>query len=106
MCGADIRPARLEGVKNEVYSEGTHLMVRSALHLPALLTHHAIRQIPWFETPITFDIRAKPRSIASLTGTKGGVHILRSLTYTHHAPAPPIRSPLNFVTDDPQTCRW
>ncbi|KAL1744426.1 band 7 family-domain-containing protein [Schizophyllum fasciatum] len=47
-----IKYSRLEGVKNEVYSEGTHLM------------------IPWFETPITFDIRAKPRSIASLTGTK------------------------------------
>lgn len=28
-------------------------------------------QLPWFETPIVFDIRAKPRSIASLTGTKG-----------------------------------
>ncbi|KAI9443369.1 band 7 family-domain-containing protein [Lactarius indigo] len=35
-----------------VYGEGTHL------------------RIPWFETPIVFDIRAKPRSIASLTGTK------------------------------------
>ncbi|TRM64125.1 band 7 family-domain-containing protein [Schizophyllum amplum] len=47
-----IKYTRLEGVKNEVYGEGTHMM------------------IPWFETPITFDIRAKPRSIASLTGTK------------------------------------
>ncbi|THH08516.1 hypothetical protein EW145_g2672 [Phellinidium pouzarii] len=28
-------------------------------------------QIPWFETPILFDIRAKPRNVASLTGTKG-----------------------------------
>ncbi|KAG7440869.1 uncharacterized protein BT62DRAFT_566052 [Guyanagaster necrorhizus] len=27
-------------------------------------------QIPWFEKPILFDIRAKPRSIPSLTGTK------------------------------------
>jgi prohibitin 2 len=27
--------------------------------------------IPWFETPITYDVRAKPRNIASLTGTKG-----------------------------------
>jgi len=47
-----IKYTRLHGVKNEIYSEGTHLM------------------IPWFETPIVFDIRAKPRSIASLTGTK------------------------------------
>ncbi|KAI0643123.1 band 7 family-domain-containing protein [Trametes meyenii] len=44
--------SRLNGVKDEVYPEGTHLMV------------------PWFETPIVYDIRAKPRSIASLTGTK------------------------------------
>ncbi|KAG1886862.1 uncharacterized protein F5891DRAFT_1081408 [Suillus fuscotomentosus] len=26
--------------------------------------------VPWFETPIVFDIRAKPWSVASLTGTK------------------------------------
>ncbi|KZT11912.1 uncharacterized protein LAESUDRAFT_733837 [Laetiporus sulphureus 93-53] len=47
-----IKYTRLEGVKKTVYPEGTHLM------------------IPWFETPIIFDIRAKPRNIASLTGTK------------------------------------
>ncbi|OSD07424.1 proteolysis and peptidolysis-like protein [Trametes coccinea BRFM310] len=47
-----IKYTRLHGVKEEVYPEGTHLM------------------IPWFETPIVYDIRAKPRSIASLTGTK------------------------------------
>lgn len=28
-------------------------------------------QIPWFESPIIYDVRAKPRNIASLTGTKG-----------------------------------
>lgn len=27
-------------------------------------------KIPWFETPITYDVRAKPRNVASLTGTK------------------------------------
>ncbi|KAI0688882.1 band 7 family-domain-containing protein [Earliella scabrosa] len=47
-----IKYTRLHGVKDEVYQEGTHLMV------------------PWFETPIVYDIRAKPRNIASLTGTK------------------------------------
>jgi prohibitin 2 len=26
--------------------------------------------IPWFETPITYDVRAKPRLVSSLTGTK------------------------------------
>lgn len=27
-------------------------------------------RIPWIETPIIYDVRAKPRNIASLTGTK------------------------------------
>ena len=27
-------------------------------------------KIPWFETPIIYDVRAKPRNVASLTGTK------------------------------------
>jgi len=47
-----IKYTRIHGVKDDVYSEGTHFV------------------IPWFETPIIFDIRAKPRNIASLTGTK------------------------------------
>jgi len=47
-----IKYTRLHGIGQEVYPEGTHLM------------------IPWLETPIVYDIRAKPRSIASLTGTK------------------------------------
>ncbi|KAF9452965.1 hypothetical protein P691DRAFT_720806 [Macrolepiota fuliginosa MF-IS2] len=47
-----IKYSRLHGVKDDIYSEGTHLV------------------LPWFENPIIFDIRAKPRSIASLTGTK------------------------------------
>jgi prohibitin 2 len=47
-----IKYTRLHGVKKEVFNEGTHLV------------------IPWFETPIIFDVRAKPRNISSLTGTK------------------------------------
>jgi len=47
-----IKYSRLHGLRPEVYSEGTHLV------------------IPWFESPIIFDIRAKPRNIGSLTGTK------------------------------------
>jgi prohibitin 2 len=27
-------------------------------------------QIPWLETAVIYDVRAKPRNIASLTGTK------------------------------------
>lgn len=47
-----IKYTRVGGVKKEIFSEGTHL------------------RIPWFETPITYDVRAKPRNVASLTGTK------------------------------------
>lgn len=44
---------RLIGVKEEVQLEGMHFM------------------IPWFEMPIIYDIRPKPRMIQSLTGSKG-----------------------------------
>lgn len=47
-----IKYTRIGGVQKEIYNEGTHL------------------KIPWFETPITYDVRAKPRNVASLTGTK------------------------------------
>ncbi|KAK1456281.1 SPFH domain/Band 7 family protein [Colletotrichum cuscutae] len=52
-----IKYRRTTGVSKEIYSEvflfsGTHLI------------------IPWFETPVTYDVRAKPRNVASLTGTK------------------------------------
>lgn len=44
--------SRVKGVKDEVYNEGTHIC------------------IPWFETPHIFDVRARPRIVGSLTGTK------------------------------------
>ncbi|KAF2863057.1 hypothetical protein K470DRAFT_280620 [Piedraia hortae CBS 480.64] len=47
-----IKYTRISGVGKEIYNEGTHI------------------RIPWFETPIDYDVRAKPRSIPSLTGTK------------------------------------
>ncbi|KAI9208339.1 prohibitin-2 [Polychytrium aggregatum] len=47
-----IKFSRIGGVKDTIYSEGTHI------------------NVPWLETPIIFDVRAKPRNIASLTGTK------------------------------------
>jgi len=43
---------RLQGVKDEVYGEGTHLI------------------IPWFEWPIIFDVRTRPKELPSLTGTR------------------------------------
>ena len=48
-----LKYSRVFGVQEEVYNEGTHFV------------------IPWFETPIIYDVRAKPRNVASLTGTKG-----------------------------------
>ncbi|OJK03540.1 prohibitin subunit PHB2 [Aspergillus aculeatinus CBS 121060] len=47
-----IKYSRFGGVQKEIYTEGTHF------------------RIPWVETPIVYDVRAKPRNIASLTGTK------------------------------------
>lgn len=42
----------LGGVKSTIYSEGTHF------------------RIPFLERPIIYDVRAHPRNVASLTGTK------------------------------------
>ncbi|EMC95866.1 hypothetical protein BAUCODRAFT_148730 [Baudoinia panamericana UAMH 10762] len=47
-----IKYTRISGISKEIYSEGTHFIV------------------PWFETAIDYDVRARPRSIPSLTGTK------------------------------------
>ncbi|KAL2112762.1 hypothetical protein VUR80DRAFT_6483 [Thermomyces stellatus] len=47
-----IKYRRTSGVSKEIYNEGTHFV------------------IPWLETPIIYDVRAKPRNVASLTGTK------------------------------------
>lgn len=74
-----IKYKRLSGVSKEIYSEGksdpagrtpTHAFVRYIVVTLLTLetgTHFAI---PWFETPITYDVRAKPRNVSSLTGTK------------------------------------
>ncbi|KAG0250889.1 Prohibitin-2, subunit of the prohibitin complex (Phb1p-Phb2p) [Actinomortierella ambigua] len=47
-----VKYSRVFGVQKEVFNEGTHIV------------------IPWLETPIIYDVRAKPRNVASLTGTK------------------------------------
>lgn len=47
-----IKYRRISGVGKDIYNEGTHFI------------------LPWFETPVVYDVRAKPRSVASLTGTK------------------------------------
>ena len=47
-----IKYSRLTGLSTRIYDEGTHFY------------------IPFLERPIIFDVRARPRSISSLTGTK------------------------------------
>lgn len=44
--------SRLHGVQPRIYPEGTHFIM------------------PWLQRPIVYDVRAKPRNVASLTGTK------------------------------------
>lgn len=44
--------SRVSGIQPQLYNEGTHIA------------------IPWFQRPIIFDVRAKPRNVPSLTGTK------------------------------------
>lgn len=43
---------RISGVKEEVINEGTHFL------------------IPWLQKSIIFDVRTKPRNIATTTGSK------------------------------------
>lgn len=43
---------RISGIKEEVYEEGTHLM------------------LPWFERPIIYDVRTRPNVITSTSGSK------------------------------------
>ncbi|XXG56437.1 hypothetical protein AAC387_Pa03g3846 [Persea americana] len=43
---------RLVGIKDEVYPEGTHLM------------------IPWFERPVIYDVRARPHLVESTSGSR------------------------------------
>lgn len=43
---------RLSGVKEDVINEGTHFLV------------------PWLQRSIIFDVRTKPRNVATTTGTK------------------------------------
>ncbi len=47
-----IKYQRIKGVSPSIYAEGTHFL------------------IPWFESPIIYDVRARPRNVSSLTGTK------------------------------------
>ncbi|KAE8077511.1 hypothetical protein FH972_016069 [Carpinus fangiana] len=43
---------RIVGIKDQVYAEGTHLI------------------IPWFERPVIYDVRAKPHLVESTSGSR------------------------------------
>jgi len=47
-----VKFSRIYGVTDTLYPEGTHF------------------RLPWFEYPVIYDVRAKPRNISSLTGSK------------------------------------
>lgn len=47
-----IKFSRIGGIQKDIYKEGLHF------------------RIPWFEYPIIYDIRSKPRKLTSLTGSK------------------------------------
>lgn len=52
---------RFQGVKDQVYGEGTHLV------------------LPWVEWPVIFDVRKRPKELPSLTGTRDLQYVQISL---------------------------
>lgn len=76
---------RVTGVKAFVYGEGTHAVV------------------PWFEWPIVFDVRTRPRAIKSQTGTRDLQMVdigLRVLTRPDPARLPEIYRKIGLDYDD------
>lgn len=76
---------RLVGVRKEVFSEGTHLVV------------------PYFEWPIVFDVRTRPRAIKSQTGTRDLQMVdigLRVLTRPEPSKLPEIYRKIGLDYDD------
>lgn len=49
---------RIGGIQNKVIPEGTHFLV------------------PWFQRVYKYDIRTQPRTMTSLTGTRGWIVFL------------------------------
>jgi len=77
--------SRIGGVKNDVYTEGLHF------------------RLPWFQYPIIYDIRSKPRKITSPTGSKDlqMVNIsLRVLSRPNAAQLPKMYQHLGTDYDD------
>lgn len=72
---------RISGVKPESVGEGTHF------------------RIPWLQSPNVMDIRTRPRTISSVTGTKGALG-------GRQPQAPLVLLPRSHTVGGLQTCRW
>lgn len=66
---------RFGGVSENVYSEGTHIM------------------IPWFQIPVDFEVRARPRNFPSVSGSKD----LQMVQLTVRVLTRPDQSKLPFI---------
>ena len=61
--------SRIGGVQDTILAEGLHFRYTSRF-LSCFLCNFDSFRIPWFQYPVIFDIRSKPRKIASPTGSK------------------------------------
>lgn len=67
--------SRIDGVGQTVIEQGTHFLV------------------PWLQRPIIFDVRTRPRTYASLTGTKD----LQMINISIRVLSKPDRSRLHWI---------
>ena len=63
---------RVQGVKEQVINEGTHFL------------------IPWLQRSIIFDVRTKPRNIATTTGSKDLQMVSLTLRVLHRPEVPAL----------------
>lgn len=57
---------RISGIKDQVIQEGTHFL------------------IPWLQRAVVYDVRTKPRNIATTTGSKDLQMVSLTLRVLHH----------------------
>uniref|UniRef100_A0A671QD87 Prohibitin n=1 Tax=Sinocyclocheilus anshuiensis TaxID=1608454 RepID=A0A671QD87_9TELE len=73
------------GVKEATYTVegGQRAVIFSrigGMQMDTVLAEGLHFRMPWFQYPIIYDIRARPRKISSLTGSKGNIPCLRVLS--------------------------
>jgi prohibitin 1 len=76
---------RVSGVKDTVVNEGTHFLV------------------PWLQKSILFDVRTKPRNIATTTGSKDLQMVSLTLRVLHR---PDIKALPKIYQVSAQITRW